>query len=758
MRPYLTILRDCFHEAMSNRVLWVLLVVSTVCLLMLAPVKVTERRGAKLQFMRPDSAKRMLALLQAEADSDKPTPATRVWARIDQSVRSNLVDADKNGEEPWMASMHPDMLRSALNKIIDDPTFYDAEVFRDVPLNGEAKELADRGADSLDANDSALLNRYLLAAAFPGAIDPPQGRELLLGWMFWQMDDGVFADRETALSETLNTIIDYVLGVGGVFLAIIATAPIIPRTYDPGPIDLLLSKPVSRTMVFLTKYLGGCIFIFLIAGYVVVGLWLIFGVRLGYWNHRMLMCIPVLTFLFAIYYTISAITGVVWRNSIVSIMMAIVFWMACYTTWLAKTVVFESGILTNRIIENVADVESGLLVVANRGNDAKLWSDDRQWSEAFAATAEMKADWRQRIGPPVYDAKNKRVLALANTIGFFGEPVAVQGLYFGSQSDGYARHEGPTPPDSSELFLRGDGQVIVLGFAGIHRLKADLNDWPPKTPPNSNPVPPKVDEKAPPGAVASPYYESIGPSDWQEFSFSAAAIETGGTRIIVCGGKMLRTLSLGDDGRYAWGKSVKMPDDGVALATSKDRIAAGLADGRLLIYDAHTLESIAEYQPREARVVDVDVSPDGRWFAAKTADQHVWAYDAKENQQVDVSSLSQGDVVSIDFAIDGQLLYGHAFNSVDRFDLASGKTVARITPDLSMPERLYWYLVRPLYTVFPKPGELGDMIDYLVKGKTVADDHAGSRTLNIWPPIWSNLAFVAVVLSLGSLYVARKDF
>jgi len=30
--------------------------------------------------------------------------------------------------------------------------------------------------------------------------------------------------------------------------------------------------------------------------------------------------------------------------------------------------------------------------------------------------------------------------------------------------------------------------------------------------------------------------------------------------------------------------------------------------------------------------------------------------------------------------------------------------------------------------------------------------------IDVWGPIWSNLAFVAVMLAIGCIYVERKDF
>ncbi len=89
----------------------------------------------------------------------------------------------------------------------------------------------------------------------------------------------------------------------------------------------------------------------------------------------------------------------------------------------------------------------------------------------------------------------------------------------------------------------------------------------------------------------------------------------------------------------------------------------------------------------------------------------------------------------------------------------------RLTPETGLLAGAYRYVVVPLYTVFPKPGELGNAVAYLLTDqKTVAmgpnaDDIKGARVkLNIWPPIWTSAAFVAVVLACTCLFVRRADF
>ena len=48
MRPYLAVIRDSFHEALVSRVLWILLVLSTLVLLGLLPLGFIEQAGSIL--------------------------------------------------------------------------------------------------------------------------------------------------------------------------------------------------------------------------------------------------------------------------------------------------------------------------------------------------------------------------------------------------------------------------------------------------------------------------------------------------------------------------------------------------------------------------------------------------------------------------------------------------------------------------------------------------------------------------------------
>lgn len=130
------------------------------------------------------------------------------------------------------------------------------------------------------------------------------------------------------------------------FVALVVTSPIIPETYKSGSVELLLSKPVSRPLLFLAKFTGACSFVFLNIVYLLVGIWLIVGLRLELWDARLLLAIPVFLFYFVIFYCVSALSGLIWRNAIVSLALTMIFWGACIFVAQSK-----------HVMETVLDVE-----------------------------------------------------------------------------------------------------------------------------------------------------------------------------------------------------------------------------------------------------------------------------------------------------------------------------------------------------------------------------------------------------------------
>jgi ABC-2 type transport system permease protein len=110
------------------------------------------------------------------------------------------------------------------------------------------------------------------------------------------------------------------LYVWGTFLAIFASAGLIPSVLEPGRIALLLSKPIHRTTLLYGRYAGNLLIIVLNHVYLVFGVWLIIAMKTDLWNYRFLMAIPVSIFIFAVLLCVVVLVGVITESAAVSVM------------------------------------------------------------------------------------------------------------------------------------------------------------------------------------------------------------------------------------------------------------------------------------------------------------------------------------------------------------------------------------------------------------------------------------------------------
>lgn len=77
----------------------------------------------------------------------------------------------------------------------------------------------------------------------------------------------------------------------GMFLAVFASAGLIPSVLEPGRIELLLSKPISRTHLLLGRFLGNLMVVSFNIVYLVAGVWLILAFKTNIWRPEFLISI-----------------------------------------------------------------------------------------------------------------------------------------------------------------------------------------------------------------------------------------------------------------------------------------------------------------------------------------------------------------------------------------------------------------------------------------------------------------------------------
>jgi ABC-type transport system involved in multi-copper enzyme maturation permease subunit len=105
----------------------------------------------------------------------------------------------------------------------------------------------------------------------------------------------------------------------GMLLAIFASAGLTSAVFEPGRIELLLSKPVSRYQILLGRYVGNVLVVACNLFYLVLAIWIIFGIKTDVWSTGFLFAALSTLFVFSVLLTVAILIGVLWESTAVAI-------------------------------------------------------------------------------------------------------------------------------------------------------------------------------------------------------------------------------------------------------------------------------------------------------------------------------------------------------------------------------------------------------------------------------------------------------
>ncbi len=727
MRPYWGIIKDSFHEALVSRVLWVLIILTTLFLAAIVPFSLKQMITPEISsgdIVNPDS---FATRLVEKGKNSAKSPESLLWNKFSDDMRrslSRLVEEKNTMSFPLLVR-----LTRELNDLVDDPGLYNSAAWDGVEFSDETMDLIAAGMDSLDTPEKRELNRRLLADAFGEHLPLPESTSIQVGYMSWKSNTALPGRKKDLLDDGITKLTNICVGWIGMIVAILVTAYIIPRTFEAGSVDMLFSKPVHRSFVFLTRFLGGCAFITLLTAYFVGGLCLIAGLRLGYWNARLLLIVPVLAFNFLIFYAVSALIGVVWRNTIMCIFLTLLFWFACWafgvTVFWYRTLFFlpKTKVAVEKVDESILGFD-----LAGQGH--RWVSASREWELAFPASMNQNPQMGQMplITPvvgPVYDKKQKRILVFQ-----FGQPF----MNIADPNDGFKQQQGPElPPLVRYMFVESSGNVITVSSQFVYRLvREDGRD----------------------------VFQTCSPPLGFGFPF-AASQDPEADRIILQGRRGLLLLKLDTDGRYvvAAKNSQAVSSKAMIGLTNKHTVVLS-EDGKTVLYDRDLkqIRKTSRFDGREPR--QITVGPEGKRLAILFHDEELYLFEDDSAKFRKAPVRHQGSITAASFS-DEEFLVAGDFTRVDTYDAETFVHRKAYYGKMSGAEKAFRYGIRPLYAIFPKPSEISNLALYAVTGeKTTTSQDLGSLRLkrNIWQPFWSSLIFTIIVLNLSCLYVARKDY
>ena len=171
-----------------------------------------------------------------------------------------------------------------------------------------------------------------------------QGMSFFFG--LWDVESE-FVREDTPVARLLyrSLFSSFIVGLWlawvAIILALISTTTIFPDFLASGSIDFVLSKPIGRVKVFLTKYITSLLFVFLQVAIFCVGVFLCLGWRVGEWNWLIFAAIPLVTLLFSYLYCFNVLIGTWTRSALTALLLTLLFWFTIFGVNMAEQIVLQ---------------------------------------------------------------------------------------------------------------------------------------------------------------------------------------------------------------------------------------------------------------------------------------------------------------------------------------------------------------------------------------------------------------------------------
>ena len=815
MRPYVAVIKDAFREAFVSRVLWIALILLSLVLLFIFPLSYSFQTTTELSRSSIVNAVEVIESLQSarktmlertemgnEDDLSSVEelvsmiPAEEL-AKLDE-VAEETSDAPEKKSEKKKRRGGSDVkqyvkrqrsVADVLNIIITKEDTRNLKSLDVSMVSPEARAIFEN--PSATPEEVQRFNRLMIEQTFETSIVPGSATSIVFYYLGMKIGGKIAIEKERLIyliQVAIKYILNFIFSSVGVLMALIITANVIPQTFDPGSLSLLLSKPVSRWKLFIAQFLGGCAFVTLTMGFFFVGIWLFLGMRMGYWNSRLLFYVPSFIGIFAIYYSASAIAGLLWRSPIVSV-------VAGASLWLFTFVMF----IVNTVCETSYDSVSFKSIDVHKGQQIASFNPDApkqvgRWDSEAGDWEDISLGARSELGftdGPYYDESTDaffglRQQMLMTPLGPRGGEVSLLGRKRSGEKFSKLDVEATS---FKKMFRRNDGRVLLLAAGRLHLLEkvapaagVVVANNAAKQDENVLADDGKMDGKEPGTTLDAPKWinaRSLGPkrSIRTAGTKTALAFNRDNDRFAVLRRGKLSIYSRAGDQDYALLRDAEF-DQFV-----NSELEIGYAGDIILIFDKKlgviSIDTVdmtikTEFGSGERFVPkSIKVSPDGEWIVALRQNETVWVYSVKKDT-FEKSGISR-EAKAICFDDKGHLHVADRWLRVTETDLSTSGLISTTEGQRTRFQFVYQRIVYPLYYVFPKWGELNYTVEYLVTGRDTADTFSTvilkvlgfdrvmpvpleTYNLKPWPQVWTSLLFIAFMLGIGCVIIERTDY
>ena len=342
------------------------------------------------------------------------------------------------------------------------------------------------------------------------------------------------------------------------------------------------------------------------------------------WNHRLLWSIPLFLFVYLIYYSVSAVAGAVWRNTVVAIAVTVIFWLVCFLVGTSHELIRAVVLNPLRLI-NVSRAGDELVSLTESGQMQRWNPTLRRWDAICEPETKNRGPnfsrENQLLGP-IYDAEHDRILAVQ--MGWSSELIRT------SSADDWKRVKvRAAPQNCRDLFYTASGDCYVLARDGV----ALLDTAEPRSTAFSllGAIPDVAGRFLP----KSNSFTRMGPVGNQRLSQDAVA------DVIALGSEpSFATIDQGvlqtyrrDQGELQVVDRVEVGDteDRFLIRGNRDLILVADESGTIRLFERSGLKQMCKRNLGKIAPRFASTSPNGQWLAVIFHDGNAWLYDTDSN-------------------------------------------------------------------------------------------------------------------------------
>ena len=221
----------------------------------------------------------------------------------------------------------------------------------------------------------------------------------------WELEDPFFIEgspwaKALYLGIYSNLVVTIWLSWAATILALVSTSSVFPDFMSAGSIEIVLSKPISRVRVFLIKFIGSLLFVFVQVLLFCTGVFICVGIRIDEWIWPIFAAVPLVTIFFSYLYAFNVLMGLVTRSGLAALLFTALFWFLLFAVQSGEgalsTIATEQSVRLERLEDRMADQQARLDRIAGSERPSEQRARERLETE-LEANRTRADEARQRL-------------------------------------------------------------------------------------------------------------------------------------------------------------------------------------------------------------------------------------------------------------------------------------------------------------------------------------------------------------------------